>query len=751
MPDLPLTLETLTDVLQFDARTLALVSFRSKAAPAQEFIAHSSQHPVFVIGYLDRKRQYRWLDSGQAGDIRVSQDAAGTLTAIYSKIAGLDLQVTCRVKASPDERFARWNISLANHAGLEIVDIQYPFIVCSYDLHGIPGTEAILLPPHGYGSGRLIEKPGEGVQTGDAWKQKLAPDCWREWEFCSRMGDCNHYPGMQFAQFMAYYNNHAGLYLACEDNAANVKRFAALHRQPGIRLGVAHVGDWPRQGERTLEYDTLLGSFNGDWYDAAGLYRQWTSRQKWFKPLHQREDIPGWLIDSPVYITVRPQGVLDAGQVFPVQELLPLEEKCIPLLQSLSEKVNAPLSVVLMGWERGGSWVYPDSFPPVGGEEAMASFIRAVRQHGWHAGSFCNGTRWVTGQNWNGYDGREFYDDQHGDECVCREADGSAWRENWDADWRPSYACCLGADKTRQTAQDFVKHLVGWGMESIQFLDQNNGSSTFPCFSSEHGHPPVPGKWMAHSMAQFMERLHQISREMGEPGVVHSAESGLNETCLALFQETELRTFPPNYGVDTIPLYQYLFHECVILQGMMGNAPEPYHLVIRNAVNGVLGGIPGGVMTGDGTLLDKNTVNWACWEPKVENSENALKMIRAVTALRRGPGKDYLVYGRMLRPAEVGGIPTVEWTFGGRNNRIPAVFHACWQAPDGSVGVVLANWTTASQTISIRHAGLQSETAELSVHIAGRELHSSRIQAASGEMILTLPPISCALLENRLI
>ena len=206
MPDLPITLETLTDTLQFDPQTLALISFCSKAAPDQEFIAHSPQHPVFVIGLLDKRRQYRWLDSHQAEILRVEPDGVGGLKAVYSKIGGLDLEVTCQVRTSPEDRFARWNISLVNTAGLEIVDVQYPFIVCPYDLDGTPGTEAILLP-HGYGSGRLIENPGEAVSAGPAWKQKLPADCLREWEFCARMGDCTHYPGMQFAQFLAYYND----------------------------------------------------------------------------------------------------------------------------------------------------------------------------------------------------------------------------------------------------------------------------------------------------------------------------------------------------------------------------------------------------------------------------------------------------------------------------------------------------------------------------------------------------------------
>ncbi len=747
-----IAIETLTDTLVFDSRTLALSSFRSKSEPEQEFIAFDQQNPVFVIGYLDSQRQYRWLDSTQVEHIQILQNKSRNrqqLQAVYSKIGGFDLEIGLSVQASEDDRFSYWRISLENRAGLEIVDVQYPFVICRYDLQGSEGSEAIVLP-HGYGSGRLIERPGKAISAANAWKKKLGADCWREWEFTSRLGDGNHYPGMQFAQFLAYYNDRAGLYLACNDRSANVKRFAALHHEPGFRLGVAHVGDWPSSGKRELEYEVLLGSFSGNWYAAAKLYREWSLRQEWFVPLTKRKDVPAWLLDSPVYITVRPQGMLDEGPDVPMDDLLPLDEKSIPLLEKISQKVQAPLAVILMGWERAGSWVYPDSFPPVGGEASMRTFFQAIRQRGWRAGSFCNGTRWVTGQSWNSYDGRDYFDEKNGIESVCREADGSAWKENWDASWRPSYACCLGAEKTRKTALEFVGHLVGWGMESLQFLDQNNGSSTFPCFASDHGHPPLPGKWMAENMVQFMQSLNQLALEMGETQVVHSAESGLNETCLPYFQETELRTFPPGYETETIPLYQYLFHECVVLQGMMGNAPEPYHLVIRNAVNCVWGGIPGGVMTGFGTLLDKDTNNWADWEPRIENSENAFAMIKAVTALRRGPGRDYLVFGRMLRPVEVTRLEMIEWTYNRQIHRIPAIFHAAWQAPGGAAGVVLANWTAENQTICFIRPPGQLSSSDLTLHISAGELISSRISFDDlDEITIVLPPLSCALVEDR--
>jgi len=50
-------LETAADILRFDRATGCLVSLRSKATPDQEFIAWAPDHPAFVIGYLDEKRE----------------------------------------------------------------------------------------------------------------------------------------------------------------------------------------------------------------------------------------------------------------------------------------------------------------------------------------------------------------------------------------------------------------------------------------------------------------------------------------------------------------------------------------------------------------------------------------------------------------------------------------------------------------------------------------------------------------------
>ncbi len=100
--DRSIVLETKYDFLSFDPDNASLISFRSKAAPEQEFIAPGAERLAFVIGYYDEERQYQWLTSSQAKKVGVSCERQGqtqVLKAVYERIGGKDLGVTFTVHA----------------------------------------------------------------------------------------------------------------------------------------------------------------------------------------------------------------------------------------------------------------------------------------------------------------------------------------------------------------------------------------------------------------------------------------------------------------------------------------------------------------------------------------------------------------------------------------------------------------------------------------------------------------------------
>ncbi len=741
--------ETARDKLEFDPKTGRLVSFRAKAVPDQELVQVEEEDPVFVIQYLDEDKRFRQISSQQAEEIDVDCEhhtseeiRKSELIAKFRNLKRLNIDVTVKVQTSSNDRFSHWSLSLTNKSELLITDVQFPFIVVPYKLRGTPCSETLLWP---FNVGQLLKNPQP---------EDLEPDSPHAWQFRPENGDSDHYPGLTFAQFLAYFNDRGGIYISCQDSSGRIKLIKPVHHGRGLRLGIAHVGDWPTNGERQLEYKVVLGSFSGDWYDAATLYRDWSLKQPWAQtPLHLREDVPNWLLDSPPHIILRIQGKLDAGPTEPNEEFFPYR-KAIPLLEKVASRLKAPLVPVIMSWENPGPWIYPESLPPVGGEESLREFTELARERGWHIGTFCNGTRWVTGHYWSGYDGRDYFKENDGKRSICRTHSGEAWEGRWDKDWRPSYPCCLGIPITQKIARDFVGKLIEIGLDWIQFLDQNVGCCTFPCYATDHNHPSFPGKWMTEEMHNLIDTFHELAtaehkRTQGSRQIVFSVECPVNECFLPCFQICDIRVVPPGHRgrqlSHFIPLYHFLYHEFILIQGGFGSAPEPYHMPIRNAYNLVVGEIPGAVLKGDGRLLNKDTMNWAPWNPQVGNNDDALQMLTAATALRRGKGKDFLVYGRMLRPANVQNIKTICWQEGGYDHQIPAVFHATWQAPDARVGLILVNWTTEAQKVRIIDERLGDKVLE---SVSSDNLKSRVLSSVDGSFKMVLPGLSCVLLES---
>jgi len=733
-----IVLESEKDILKFEKNTGKLVSFLSKSAPEQEFIAIKEKTLIFVLQYLDDNRVYKQLSSEQAQKTEINYKQSNNKSSLainFRNLDGNDIDVFVKITASPEDRFTHWAISLRNNEGLLITDIQFPYIIVSYNLKGAPGEECLLQPFNG---GRLLKAPKPN---------DLEPDNPYIWQFHPENGDANHYPGLTFAQFLAWYNDKAGIYISSQDKEGRIKLIKPVHHGSGIRLGISHIGDWPQNGSRTLEYDVVLGSFTGNWYDAAGLYRDWSLNQHWAKkPLFIRKDVPSWLIDSPPHIIIRLQGQLDVGPVESNEEFLPYP-KIVPLLQKISDYIKTPLVPVIMAWEHQGPWIYPDCFPPVGGEDSLREFCRMAKEHEWHVGSFCNGTRWVVGHYWNNYDGEAYFQKHQGDKAVCKTHEQLFWRENWDRRWRPSYPCCINVKMTHDIAKEFVKKLIGWGLDWIQFLDQNVGVSSFPCFAKDHGHPPTPGKWMTEKMVILLDdfqKMAQIEKNNNRE-IVFSVECSPNEYFLPFFQVCDIRVFPPGHkghGKEFIPLFNFLYHEFIIMQGGFGNAPEPYHMPIRTAYNLVVGEIPGAVLKGDGKLLNKDTINWAPWNPQIGSNEDSLEMLRTCTILRQGEAKDFLVFGKMLKPSNVRNINSLKWQDKGLYHQVPAVFHSAWQSPTGEIGLVFTNWTNKEQQISLYDKRIGSSVL---LSISAKKDKKMTKSVENGHLNLSVPSLSCAL------
>ena len=108
-------------------------------------------------------------------------------------------------------------------------------------------------------------------------------------------------------QFEALYNQNSGkgIYLATQDPTPNLIHIQVINTPTEI---VWRPGHFPpnhtyAQEDYAVPYDCVVGPFDGDWYDACQIYRQWAVQQSWCRkgPLATRTEVPDWYKKAPLF------------------------------------------------------------------------------------------------------------------------------------------------------------------------------------------------------------------------------------------------------------------------------------------------------------------------------------------------------------------------------------------------------------------------------------------------------------------
>lgn len=258
---------------------------------------------------------------------------------------------------------------------------------------------------------------------------------------------------------------------------------------------------------------------------------------------------------------------------------------------------------------------------------------------------------------------------------------------------------------------------------------------------------------MTENMLHLLNNIHRLADEKRNDNnwnreIVFSVEGTCNEYFIPQVHICDVRISPPGHTGEEkwlVPLYQYLYHEFILMQGGFGLAPEPYHMVIKNAYNFAVGEIPGGVLKTDGKFQNRDTSNWAPWKQDIGSNEDSVRMLKAASLLRKGIGRDYLVFGRMQKPSDIWGIKIINWQENNRVHNIPAVLHAAWTTQDGRFGIAVANWTGQAQNIAVNDVRLGSS---VRVSVATDKIRSFIKESGAAEFELNMPPLCCMIMEK---
>jgi len=641
----------------------ALVSLVDLATGAE--LVRDAEAPRLLWRLALRRQdslELEWLTSDQATtlDLQETQTAGSTtLTLVSGGLPGLVGEVTVQVTLPDDSPLSHWRMAVRGvRDDVAVTQLVCPILSGLVKLGDPAPGEALVAPIQD--EAYLFHNPfpvreglplcaGPGPEMADAGVGHIG----------------GKYPGGIALQMMAWYNDAAGLYFAAHDDGQHPKEF--------------HMGTWPDLGsgpvlslthllpeggralqspagralespptiqDITIAYDTVVGVFHGDWYDAATIYKAWATQQWWCEKKLWDRDIADWLREGV-------GGVWQMSNYhIPRLDLNHSLDQIADTVNAISAAAGVPLLGLLFNWEQGGAWTGPKGFfPPREGEAEFRAAMDKLRQAGNH------GFVYMTGNNWYvkiAYD--PVWDSwpqfrAEGEQLALRKPDGEYTVMSWFGGWEVVRLCPAPAAALELHADVFLGCL-DLGCDVVQIDNFPCGGSE-ACYDAAHGHPLGHGPWWSGACTRMLAEIRRRAKAKNPQCAITT--EGVAENFIPWLDLADQRAGNMEYfghygrglplGGETIPLFNFVYNE--YLGSYYAAMPECNRPEVLYWTRGIGKAICQGVLPSAGRYFpdppDSNPVTLAFY-----------------TRIVRATGRElypYLMFGEMLRPPDIT-VPT---------------------------------------------------------------------------------------------
>ena len=635
---------------------------------------------------------------------------------------GGTIDVTASVRLVKGSSFARMRIKVANHlkqAGLW--EVEYP----SLNHLGYPNESDCAVPT-----------TFSMMNQGELQRRAHGPLS------CYYLGkSVSEYPSgsVPIQHLSCSIGDNTVIYIGFEDGHANQKGyrwtmeeglFFYLTPPDATKPGVDYVQDW----------DYVIGPMHGDWFDAAGVYRAWATKQFWCAkgPLEKRTDMPRSFFEVPYWADAVWPPAGDLAQDIPANQKAselptmwrPGDNKFDPNalaydVHSKEMKYRVAKAIKTLGLPLGVQWYgwhhcrfdgnYPDYFPPRPG---FADYLKTLVQPGLFVHGFINGL-------WFDRALPEFKEKAAPNAILQADdlnqvATGAVDPLKFS---KGTALMCPATEYWQKRMAGIAKQMADLGFKGA-YMDVFGNAGNLQDFDPKHGHPLGGGHWFTDAQRKLADGMK------GDGKLQYLATESFNE---ALGQSIDLFYTWNDWRTSNAPLLGSIYGG--YLQWYGSRAFKKIHDNTEDDDVSFLTKITRAVFWGGHLEF------YSIWD-MAKTEEWVQKQVAQLIGLKRAAHK-YLTYGQMVRPPQsLQPIPLIDapaWNRGSRDNppplRIDSIERAAWRASDGTVALFLMNYdlkpvqvtfdlTTMPglQPFSEVHSILGTKSSETAIKMMGNQL-----------------------------
>ncbi len=589
------------------------------------------------------------------------------------------IDVIATVELNRGDSVARWRISVVNHiekGGLWRV--WFPRVgnlgysgesdVCSYNVRN----------PH-TGLGDLIRKcegPLSHTYMGRLVERK--------------------YPGGAIQMMSISCGRASQVYIAAEDGQGYYKGWIG-NMDDKFEMFAYPAGTAQEGISYNQTYDILLGVMKGDWFDAAKRYRKWALKQKWCAKgkVADRKDIPTKFKKIDILLRTGlwwdPKGekwnkkkgvweITDEGKKWrDACGRLKTKKSSSMLGYSPVEQVERQYDM----YHTKGSFVpvhtymwhhnlfddmYPDFLPAIKGFKSLVAEWQAKDMI---VMPYING--WILDKRVPWFKEAQPY--------LARKIDGSTYDFRTRINTSPATTPCVYTEFWHNKIAHLAKVICDdIGCDGL-YIDQTAGMPPVLCFDKRHGHPIGGGNWFGQGQRKLFE---SVRTAVSKP--IYLSTEWFCEYYIDLVDDFLLiwGTHSPN----NVPLVPAIYSGYTSWDGSRIASRDD-----RNASR---------VVFGRALLWGEKFGHIICLNDVVHNIQGYIqKLVNLRVRIRK-----FVQFGRMLRPpAIVSNVPEIKiarWDteYKGLMSVIaPAVERSFWRASDGSLGLIVVNYSDMPQQV----------------------------------------------------
>lgn len=617
------------------------------------------------------------------------------------------LSVEATIRLDQKQALSHWQLAVNSAPPLPIQRLRFPRLL---DLPQLD-REHLAVP---FWGGLLAANPRQDISTNATagWR--------REYD----------YPGLCSMQCLSLYSDAGpGLYVACDDTAGYRKSFAAFsHGEPGtngaeqataftnstlgagrlrdINLEIVHMPDRSASTPQryNLPYSVVLGTFRGDWFDAATIYRAWATNQSWAIASRWKQGkAPSWIVDTGLWIWNR-------GRSMDVLD---------PAID-MRREAGLPISV-FWHWWHGCAYDtgFPEYLPPREGDTSFSAALNRAHEHDVRSLVYMNQRLWgMTTTSWTNENAMAF---------AVRAMDGQVKPEIYNSFTKlPCATMCIATEFWRKKYSGLASEVYNrLGVDGI-YMDQ--ACSSLACFDSQHGHPPGGGAYWMNGFKTLAADIRERCATRGSVALAGEgcAENWLPYLDLMLALDVSRERYAAPDGWTPIPFFHAVYHGHGVFFGNYSSLTMPPYDDLWPAEFAPKEQL---------ALLDRQFSMQFCLEqarsflwgqqPTLANFRPAqlrerpdeIAYVIRLARLRKLALK-YLQDGMMLHPPSIE-APTSEISmsrlsiYAGQQDalkqfstKVPLALASAWRAMDGSIAIAIASIAdqTLNPTITINAA-----------------------------------------------